>query len=236
MTATTATRKTPAGLAAALCEPQTWWTATEREVAGMFAGDVAGHAMTVRRDDGLYRHVTFANPGTGIRHFHLTTWPGYLAVSGDMGAFMFTRELDMFGFFRASRYVNTGYWAEKMVAQDRWCAPGGKVYSPAAAKAWLRDQFAEWAGQLDPDGPVDTGIRGHLTQGLAGLLEAADVEDELRAGLEDFTVDGFPDARFSDVWELSWNETDYHLQWVLYAIRWGIGVYDMGKAGEAGRG
>lgn len=77
-----------------------------------FAKDVADHRMTVLHDDGLYRHLRFTRPGTGLYWFEITTWPGSLAIRGDMGSFMFSRLPDMFEFFGTGD-INPGYWAEK---------------------------------------------------------------------------------------------------------------------------
>ena len=51
-----------------------------------FAKDTATHAMTILRDDGLYRHLRFKRPNTSSYYFDIITWPGYLAITGDMGA------------------------------------------------------------------------------------------------------------------------------------------------------
>jgi len=68
-----------------------------------FLRDVAEHAMLLIRDDGVSRHVRFAQPGTGCMHFDLITWPGYLCYTGDMGTYVFQRLTDMFEFFRTDR-------------------------------------------------------------------------------------------------------------------------------------
>src|SRR5690606_1795679 len=77
------------------------------------------HEMTVLLDDGLYRHLRFARPDSYCMSFSLVTWPGYLAYSGDMGNFVFTRLPDMFAFFRGPLdSMSRDYWAEKCVAAD----------------------------------------------------------------------------------------------------------------------
>ena len=90
-----------------------------------FLKDVSDHQLELLRDDGLYRHLRFAKPGSIMMSFELVTWPGYLCFCGDMRDFLFTRIPDMFNFFRSSRqdriagetlYINTGYWGGKCVA------------------------------------------------------------------------------------------------------------------------
>jgi len=61
-----------------------------------FLNDIANHSMSIVRDDGVYRHLVFSNNGSSVFRFELITWPGYLAYTGDMGAFVFSRLNDMF--------------------------------------------------------------------------------------------------------------------------------------------
>ena len=92
--------------------------------ADRFLRDIAQHQMTILRDDGVYRHLRFQVPGTPHRQFDLVTWPGYLAYTGDMGAYVFTRVHDMFKFFRRelqSYDMDMHYWAEKCEAASQWC-------------------------------------------------------------------------------------------------------------------
>lgn len=83
-------------------------------MAERFASDIGAHALTIIRDDGEYRHLRCQTPDSWIYGFDVVTWPGYLAYTGDMGDFMFTRVRDMFTFFRGDR-PNPDYWNEKLV-------------------------------------------------------------------------------------------------------------------------
>jgi hypothetical protein len=91
-----------------------------------FLGTTPEHRMTIHKDDGLYRHIHVGKPGSSNRHFNITTVPGYLFFTGDMGCYTFTRERDMFGFFnsvswdRETPIINYRYWAEKCHAIDRY--------------------------------------------------------------------------------------------------------------------
>lgn len=86
-----------------------------------FERNTADHRMTVLRDDGVYRHIHCAAPGTMCMHFDLITWPGYLCYTGDMGTFVFTRLRDMFEFFRrpVGKSIDYQYWAEKCEGADK---------------------------------------------------------------------------------------------------------------------
>src|SRR5690348_12248442 len=85
----------------------------EDQVAAQFADNTAEHELTILHGDGLYRHIRMQKPGTGMYHYDLVTWPGYLAISGDLDSYVFSRVRDMFTFFRG-RGINPSYWAEKV--------------------------------------------------------------------------------------------------------------------------
>lgn len=112
------------------------------EVGKIF--DVNGRdlQMEILQDDGLHRHVRFAKPGTGLYRFSLVTWPGYLAISGDVESFTFSREPDMFGFFgRHRNRINPSYWAEKCVAgRDKLTA-----YDEELARQLVIEYFVDCA-------------------------------------------------------------------------------------------
>lgn len=79
-----------------------------------FERDTAEHALTVKLDDGLYRHLRFQKPGSWQYGYDLVTWPGFLAYTGDMGEYLFARTADMFDFFAAGPGINPDYWGEKL--------------------------------------------------------------------------------------------------------------------------
>src|SRR5690606_7564229 len=93
-----------------------------------FLKDVTDHKVRILHDDGVYRHLRFKRPNTGCMHFDIVTWPGYLAYSGDMGCYVFSRLNDMLEFFRGPDEgplrINISYWAEKLQAKD-----GGRHHS-----------------------------------------------------------------------------------------------------------
>ncbi len=92
--------------------------------------------MTIHLDQGIHRHLEFSHNGSSIFQFHITTWPKYLAISGDMGSFVFTRTEDMFQFFRHDK-INPSYWAEKCEA--------GKT------EEWSQESFMEAIDSYEPD-------------------------------------------------------------------------------------
>lgn len=106
--------------------------------------------MTILMDNGIYRHLRFQKPKSSNQWFDIVTWPGYLAYSGDMGCFMFTRLKDMFEFFRDGRedgrlHINQSYWGEKLEAVDRCGSSGSHVaFSTDRVREHVEDQITDW--------------------------------------------------------------------------------------------
>jgi hypothetical protein len=189
----------------------------EEHALKMFTIDTSDHAMEVALDQGVYRHLRFRKPGTGLYWYDLITAPGQLTFRGDIGTYVFSRTEDMFAFFEGSSSgINPGYWAEKLQAQD--------VHSPA--REYSRDLFVAhviedfWHSRhrLADAAGVWREIREEL------LDECGPSEDQnaaITAAL-DFRHDGF---EFNDV--AYWRLTDYshHYLYSLHAIVAGIRQY-----------
>lgn len=185
------------------------------EAAARFARDTAQHRMTVLHDDGLYRHLRFMARRSSEFWFDIVTWPGSLAIRGDIDGHMFSRLPDMFEFFRADRRwgINPRYWAEKTEGGIR----SVQQYSEALFRQLVVEYFVEsarWDGV-----PAGTGkaIRTWILNG--------DLSDERHARnvLEDFAHREF---EFADVWEWDFHDYTPSFLWVCHAIVWGIAQYD----------
>lgn len=184
-----------------------------------FLKDVAGHKMTVLRDDGIYRHLHFAIPGSGHMHFDLVTYPNFLCYSGHMGCYVFSRINDMFQFFRGKEAgplrINTGYWAEKLEATSK--TDGHQEYVPAR----LETHVKEWLDEVQ----ADQGLRDAVKDSI--LLFADDGEYAARRALTDFEHEGH--RPFQDSWECNFRGYTFRFIWCCYAIAWGIRQYDLAK-------
>jgi hypothetical protein len=166
-----------------------------------FDKDVSLHEMTIEQDSGVYRCISFKNPSSINYHFRLTTWPGHLAISGDMGDFMFCRLQDMFEFFRGP--LSVGYWKEKCVAgetEEFDAHSWGDFLSDLLDQEYITKEQKEELSGLEPDNPYS-------------LVEALD-----QAGV-------------ADAWEYGGALDAYTHQflWCLRAIQWGIAKYDASK-------
>jgi hypothetical protein len=169
-----------------------------------FAKDVARHEMTVILDKAEHRHLRFSKPDSSDMHFYITTWPGYLSFSGDMGCYVFARLRDMFEFFRGDR-INLGYWAEKIQAADR---SGVKEYEPDKLAAYVEEYTKDWPEEV-------------REEARAAVLH--DDEHDARKALYAFESDGH---EFHDSWEVDFTEYTGRFVWCCRAIVWAIQQYD----------
>jgi hypothetical protein len=201
-----------------------------------FLKDAANHSMEVIKDDGVHRHLSFTNGGSSCYRFDLITWPGNLCIAGDCGTYVFSRIEDMFDFFRMKKNdfnhskdrklnINTGYWGEKLQAIGT--NAGYEEYSEDLLKSEiLRNVTDYWE------------------------FESTEIKDEVLQELEDDVFSQFGDDEYhdyhiadsfksthghelTDLWECSFKQYTFHYLWCLYAIVYGIGVYDQSKKSKA---
>lgn len=219
-----------------------------------FLRDVAEHAMTVIRDDGVIRHIRFAKPGTGCMHFDLITWPGILCYTGDMGTYVFQRTTDMFEFFRHDRAynqsrgrklsINLGYWTEKLIAIDG-SRHGGKVkeFDDEKFKRVINKYRVDWMRAAKERGTLDKDGRRELWEAVEdeviGVLD--DGEDRAQYAAYDFNHTAPSDAQrrgwqFDDLFEHDFTEYTHSIIWCCYALAWGIEKYDQSKVAIAPEG
>lgn len=192
--------------------------------------DVANHQMEVLRDEGLYRHLRFSNPGQWAYWFELITWPGHLVIAGDVGTYAFKRHGtdDMLSFFRAGDtwraenpgklYISPCYWAEKCDSVDRH----GKLDEFDPDK--FRDQVLEHV-EIFLDSNEDADRQAILQQVEEDVLSAASSgEYEAIDALYSFRHERLSFDDFFD--GSSCNSYTFSFLWSLYAISWGVQAYD----------
>ncbi len=183
-----------------------------------FPKDVADHTMEVRLDSGIHRDLHFSNRGSSINAFSLTTWTGHLAISGDMGTFVFSRLPDMFRFFRGDR-INAHYWMEKLEAVDR-STGDAMQFSPDKFLTRLREMVEE----NFEDEPAR---RAEILEDMKDVCTDGDDESSIRRAWNDFKSGDFS---FTDLWEVRGRVYTYRFIWACHAIVWGIAQYDATKA------
>jgi hypothetical protein len=181
-----------------------------------FLADVANHKLTVRMDNGCYRHLVFRQPiNTWNMWFEIVTWPNMLTIHGDMGTWSFSRVEDMFTFFRSDQLrINASYWSEKIESESRFGGPH-KTFIPEIFKGNVLSSLDGY------------GLSGRQIVEIAELLRdqvfCEEEESSARRALAAFKHEEF---RFSDSWEIDGKGYTYHYLWCLHAIVWAIQQYD----------
>jgi hypothetical protein len=204
-----------------------------------FLRDVAQHQMTIVHEAGELRHIRYARPGTSNMSFNLTTVPGYLMFTGDMGAWTFTRLYDMFEFFRTDRrgddrlYINLGYWSEKLTACDcngRFDGNGATEFDKDKFKAalWRR---ALGLARNAKDAGADRKDRAELLERLKDVRGAAE-DGEALAMKAAYEFD-HPLGDLAEFYEEPVTSYRRSFVWACYAIAWGIQQYDAATASQA---
>jgi len=190
-----------------------------------FLKDVTNHTMTVHTDIGMVRVLVFQQPGTINLMFVLTTWPGYLCISGDMGTYVFSRLADMFQFFRSEGhesvrglFINLPYWEQKLKAVDK--NSNVKEYSYEIFKQIVQERIDEAETTKKQRDAIE-----HLVESLDG----EDITEVHRR------VSEFDEFDFTDFWEHDLTEYTYHFIWICYAIAWGGSAIRQSQGGAPWR-
>jgi hypothetical protein len=186
----------------------------QTDIAARFETDTASHALTVIRDDGLYRHLHIAAVGdlAWNQWYEIVTYPGTLVYSGDMGTYVFHRHgtsdaLNLFG----STVPDPGYLAQKCVAADR---EGITEYSPDLLRQQVEEETLGWfQGLSDAEARV-------LRAEIADLLDdAGNVEEVVREKLDEFRPKiGNSVFEFTDTCEWNLHEFTHRFLWACHAI------------------
>lgn len=200
------------------------------DITADFLRQVASHELQVLRDDGVYRHLRFKRPGSWCMHFDIVTWPGYLAYTGDMGCYVFTRLQDMLEFFRRDPdrlfRIDFRYWAEKAQGADRdgireFCPEKFTQQIKRRTLDWIRDHRDDttreqrrelWNAVIDEVVDCEGDNGGHRQQ-IAAYEFSHELEDGWR-------------FHFDDLYELSFEVYTHRFLWCCHALAWGINRYD----------
>jgi hypothetical protein len=192
----------------------------------VFLNNVSNHTMKVLLDNGVYRHLRFTNKGSSILWFDVVTWPGFLAYSGDMGCFVFSRIEDMFEFFRTKDLsINPGYWGEKLQSVDNDSLnPNYKKFSWKKFWVHIEETLEEWVNNEELNEEEVKNLREIVNEYFSSVDEN---ENEAYAAASNFSCTvGNRNFQFQDSWEWNCKEYTYRFIWCCYAITWAIQKYD----------
>jgi len=193
-----------------------------------FCEDTKSHVMKICHNEGLYRHLHFADPESLRCYFDLFTTPNALGISGDMGTYIFSRLEDMFLFFDTPNgRLNPDYWSEKVTAQDVHCPV--RVFSKAKFEEVVLQDFNDRKYMFDPPQQVLL-----LAEIESNIFNDPDAYHDIgaREALRNFEFsyesnNGGPRLVFDyeDYWEWDFKDFSPHFMWCLEAIVFGIRRY-----------
>lgn len=205
-----------------------YWNKMQQDFAE-FQRCIRKHRMTVKLDQGVYRHLTFQVPGSSVYRFDLVTTPGYLTVTGDMGSWVFSRTLDMFEFFskdwtRTPVAIDYRYWAEKCEARSK--TDEITEYDKDALETQAREDFQELRV---PSGMTFKEAAAEVERFEEEVLE--EIDGDYRHDVETvmkFEFEGCWETPFQEFYEYDFKRYSYHFKWICWAIAWGIKQYELG--------
>lgn len=194
--------------------------AAEKRAREHFERVTADHKMSILHDDGLYRHLRFQTPATWNYGYDIVTWPGHLALNGDLDSgYVFSRIRDMIDFFASGPGINPQYWAEKIT--NSTAREATRRYS----EELLREQVEQAARQRAEEGDytydaIMAAWREHIA------YREMSVEHVAHESLRDFRVDRDDHFGFGpDTWEWSLRDWDHVYLLCCFAIRAGVDAY-----------
>lgn len=176
----------------------------KRSIADSAKDAFKDHVIELKSRNGVYRTWRCGKPNECIYHFVVTTIPGSMIVTGDLGSIVITRCYDMLPWCRGS-IDSIGYFAEKV---DRGFET--EKFSFDALKQWMADTRKDF-GDLDDEDPDDN-----------EKIERRAAFDELcEAVCEDISEREAYDV-FSEYFDEppSWKKYTDRFLWLREAIRW----------------
>lgn len=201
----------------------------ESQARERFIKDVAEHEMTVIKDDGLYRHLRFAKPGTGMYAFEIVTWPGYIAITGDMRSMTMSRVEDMVSFVGSNSddlRIDFRYWDEKVVSNE------GKslVWSSDVLREYLEKALESHCEYHEEHigGPKAEEWWKSLEDDILSVSEEFGKEHDQMRALFEYSGP----VNLGDSWEWNPRVWDYSFLWRCFALRWGANMYLASKKAQ----
>ena len=113
----------------------------ESKIRGMSDNAFANHVITERMRQGVFRMWRCQKPGTWVYGFDITTIPGSLIITGDLGGMIVSRHYDMLPWCRGS-VDSTDYFAG-MVSGDFKTTE----FSRDKLRMWIEERL----GEMDED-------------------------------------------------------------------------------------
>ena len=185
------------------------------------------HALEIVSENETMRYLVFKRPGSSVYRVNITTWPGYLCISGDMGCYVFSRLPDRFEFFRQMNpeMLDFRYIAEKTEGVAKCC--GLECFSEEKVAELINGLYDQYAEENPESKDLDD-LRAETDILINNITD----EDSLREAMEDDET-----ARVLDLYQAvcegpHLKEYTFHFQWCCHAIMHVIKLYDDLKGAE----
>jgi hypothetical protein len=189
-----------------------------------FLDDVKTHELTVNLDQGVYRDLTVKNPNTVVMHYNITTRPGYLMITGDMGSFIFNRTEDMFSFFRSELpyQINPGYWGEKVKSGVI------REFDIGTANSSLQELLTDYLNGLDLSDADDRSKSKQALDAVNNFISEnqGSSEFDFWANINYWDENEAGGLDLSDFFEYPTTKATFNYIWCCYAIVHAIKLYD----------
>ena len=176
--------------------------------------DDRDYKMEVIQDDGVHRHLSFKHNDRHDGSFEITTWPGHLCISGDMGTFVFSRIHDMISFF-SGEYVNPQYWEEKVQAQSSF-GNGCKEFVFDSFEKKVKEELTELTSDEYDD---------KTREQAKDFLEQLETVEEDEYGAVEFIRGLDIDELDTCEWFYYFDEYTFHYSFACYAINFACNTY-----------
>lgn len=173
------------------------------------------HIIQELARDGVVRCWRCGQPNTGVYAFWVTTYPGTIVVSGDIGELIVERHYDMLPWCRGS-VDSTSYFASKVPHAIKTTA-----FSEDRCREWINEELANLRGGAWEDHCRDEKKRDRLIEVLTDAMDDLDGdgfgEDQMYHATHEVWQGSDP-PNFSD-----WNS---NFLWCRDAIRWFVRHHD----------
>jgi len=199
------------------------------QIKKWFDKEIPDHEMKIHLDNGLYRHIHYQKPGTGVQYFSITTFPHHLCISGDMGTYVFSRVEDMFKFFRNDgNIINPSYWGEKLKSISTF--GGYEKFNVDEFKEQVEFSFNGFREDIDDSELADKIWADIKARVVDPANDDGDGWETMRSAMEYKYVDIDDGTEigniFQDFGETGCNRYTHNYIWCLWAIVHAIKMYD----------
>ena len=161
----------------------------------------AEHVITEHLRAGVFRHWSCGRPGSNVYRFNITTIPGRLIVTGDVGELIVERVYDMLP------------WCREAINSLKYFA--SKVPSSIKTREFSQDAVKRWANELLESGEAPAKFVGNLKD----AVEYSDDWSESDAYNETAVIWGGCDPP-------DFNDWTPNFLWCVEAIRWFLGHHE----------